>query len=298
MIKQSRLISKLALVLSFILATALGVPRSASAQSSTQIEFRGQITAISANTITVRGISVDISSAEVQGQLAVGSWVKVEGTLTTVTTVAAREVKVIPATMTPVGDEVELRGTITALASTTITVDGLIVDISNAEINVTLAIGLRVKVEGQFGTAGVLIARQVNALLPNDDQDNSSVGEVEFRGTITAVNGAILTVNGLSVDTSNAEIKGTLAVGKQVKVEGQLVSSKSVKAREVEVISSIRDRRGEDDSSDDQGDDRGDDNSGGGSGRGGDDDRGGDDRGGDRGGGRGGDDGGSGRGDD
>ncbi|MFN8421641.1 MAG: DUF5666 domain-containing protein, partial [Anaerolineae bacterium] len=213
------------------------------------------------------------------------------------TAVAAREVKVIPATMTPVGDEVELRGTITALASTTITVDGLIVDISNAEINVTLAIGLRVKVEGQFGTAGVLIARQVNALLPNDDQDNSSVGEVEFRGTITAVNGAILTVNGLSVDTSNAEIKGTLAVGKQVKVEGQLVSSKSVKAREVEVISSIRDRRGEDDSSDDQGDDRGDDNSGGGSGRGGDDDRGGDDRGGDRGG-RGGDDGGSGRGDD
>lgn len=58
--------------------------------------------------------------------------------------------------------------------------------------------------------------------------------QIEMYGTISAITGNLITVNGFSVDTTNAEIRGTLAVGTLVRVEGVL-SAGGITAREVQV---------------------------------------------------------------
>jgi len=64
---------------------------------------------------------------------------------------------------------------------------------------------------------------------------------VEIVGFVTAITPTTLTVNGMTVNTSRAEIKAVLRVGLKVKVEGTKLADGTVAAREVK-RATVRDR--------------------------------------------------------
>jgi hypothetical protein len=55
-----------------------------------------------------------------------------------------------------------------------------------------------------------------------DDDGDEEDASIEFSGEITAINGTVIVVNGLNVDTSSAALTGLLTVGAIVHVEGVL----------------------------------------------------------------------------
>ncbi len=77
----------------------------------------------------------------------------------------------------------------------------------------------------------------------NENEDNHNVaatpqagGKIEFSGQLTAINGNVLTVNGVSVVISSAtEVKGNPQVGDTVRVEGVLSVNGAIQAREVKL---------------------------------------------------------------
>ena len=79
------------------------------------------------------------------------------------------------------------------------TVGGLNVRITAAtEVKGTLQIGDRVKVHARPGTDGVLVAREVE-LAVRDDNDDNRPGEQEFTGVLSAINGDVWTIGGVAV---------------------------------------------------------------------------------------------------
>jgi hypothetical protein len=165
--------------------------------------------------------------------------------------------------------EFELTGTLDAIGSGTITINGQLIDISGAEIKNALVPGALVKVHLSL-VNGQWVAREVE-LAGNDDSSNDSArpaGEFEIYGTISEIGSGYIVVNGQRISTTGAEIEGPLAVGSFVKVHLSNVNGQWV-AREVE----LSDRTSGDDSSgsDDHG---GSDNSGSGSNNSGSDDSG------------------------
>ncbi len=161
-----------------------------------------------------------------------------------------------------VGAEIEFRGTLTAINGDTWTVNGIVVIVSaNTEIKGNLQVGDRVKVEGALRADGSVLAREIEVeaeaatATPVPNQR-----EVDFEGTLTAINGNTWTVNGLAVIVNaNTEIEDNPQIGDTVKVEGALQADGSVLAREIK-----KDHSGS----------GGDDNFGPGGGSGGDDDSG------------------------
>ena len=74
----------------------------------------------------------------------------------------------------------------------------------------------------------------------NEVEDNAA--GVEFRGTLSAINGNVLTINGMTVTISaTTEIKGTLKVGDMVKVEGFRATDNTVQAQEIKIVSQTSD---------------------------------------------------------
>jgi hypothetical protein len=65
---------------------------------------------------------------------------------------------------------------------------------------------------------------------------SSPTAIIEIQGAITALTDTTLVVNGLTVDISTAQKRGTLVVGAIVKVEGTLLADGTVKARQVKVV--------------------------------------------------------------
>ncbi len=298
--------------------TGIGLNPTQSSRPERGAEIRGLIRAMNGNTWTVEGFTVIISdTTEVKGTPMVGSPVKIAGTLQADGSLLAREVKVLEreGTRTPEAGKVEFRGLLRAINGDTWIIDGVTVIISRrTEIKGNPAVGDVVKVEGQRQGDGTVAAREIEVV--GRDATGTPVArvEIEFTGTLQAMDGGRFVVNGITVVLGpNAEVKGPLAVGDQVKVHGTPQADGSVIAREIERAdredSGGDDHDGEDNSgrgggNDDHsggnngGENRGGDDHGGSGGGGsddddhggGDDNGGGDDRGGGDDGGRGGDD--------
>jgi hypothetical protein len=84
--------------------------------------------------------------------------------------------------------------------------------------------------------------------------------EVELTGTIEAINGDILTINGQQVQVTNlTETKGTIAVGETVKVHAAADASGMLVAREIETATPGLDDNGNGDDSSEIDDDHGND---------------------------------------
>lgn len=123
---------------------------------------------------------------------------------------------------------IEFVGTIAAASGSTITVDSLQVDVSKAEVKIALTVGRVVKVEGYLLSPAKVQATEVKApKVSADDDENELVGRLDARDAGT------MRIAGLLFNTQQAEIKGNLVIGMQVKVHYRLLSGVRV-AREVE----------------------------------------------------------------
>lgn len=151
--------------------------------------------------------------------------------------------------------QIELVGEIEALSTTTLTINGQVVDISAAELNTTLAVGEVIKIEGTLEADGSIVALEVNPV----EEGELLPGEVEIIGPVKAFDTDSLTIGGLVIDISAAELEDALVleVGSVVKVHMSLVTDAS--GVESWVAREVQD--GTDDSQDDGSDDSNDDTS-------------------------------------
>lgn len=259
--------SLLVVALTLMLVSLIGLPKTfaQSGDDVIQIEFVGEIEALTTTTITINGQVIDISTAELNTALAVGEVVKVEGTLESDGSITARELYAVEDDDLLPG-EVEIIGPITALDGDTITIGGLVIHVAEAELSddLVLEVDAVVKVHMSLvaDTAGVesWVAREVKADDTSDDSqddgsddsndDSALPGEFEIVGTLTQTDGDTIVVSGLTIDITTAEIKGTLVVGALVKVHLSSVDGVLV-AREVE----LHDTQSSDDDSEDDGSD-------------------------------------------
>lgn len=267
--------SALVVVLTLLVATLIGLPKiyAQSGDDVIQIELVGEIEALSTTTLTINSQVVDISVAELNTTLAIGEVVKVEGTLEADGSIVAREVKSVEEGELLPG-EIEIVGPVEAFDTDSLTIGGLVIDITTAEVedSLVLEVGAIVKVHMSVVTDAVgvesWVAREVQDGTDDsqddssddstdDNSDDSPAGEFEIVGTLTSIDGDTIVVSGVTIDVASAEIKGILVEGALVKVHLSLVDGVLV-AREVELHDS---RPSDDDGSDDDSDDNGNDNS-------------------------------------
>ncbi|HYO88855.1 MAG TPA: DUF5666 domain-containing protein [Candidatus Limnocylindrales bacterium] len=130
---------------------------------------------------------------------------------------------------------IELVGLVTAVTPTTITVNGLVIDISTAVTTQLPVLGAAVKVEGSLDPAGVVLAREIRAvdLLGRGLQP----GEIELVGPLTAMTARTLTIAGFEMDTTSAEIYAGVGLGALVKVHATLNEQGNWIVREAEAAS-------------------------------------------------------------
>lgn len=180
-IKMRHWLAVVVMVLAALSMPSAATPAAAqqpTSQPSAQIEMYGTISAITGNLITVNGFSVDTTKAEIRGSLAVGTLVKIEGTINA-NLVTAREVLV--SIRIPRAGLFEISGVLTSLNNTTGVVAGITVDLTNAQFYRGVQVGAMVKVEGRFNAAGILAVREIKPFTPelegrssDDSKDDDS----------------------------------------------------------------------------------------------------------------------------
>ncbi len=134
--------------------------------------------------------------------------------------------------------EVELRGTITALTTSSFLLDGISVSYdSNTDIEVpggNLSEGLYVEVEGELDSISSIFAEEIEF----EDEDFDEGLELSLQGVISQyINLSNFTIDGQQVNASGASISpssATLTVGTNVEVQGDIVNDILI-AEQVEV---------------------------------------------------------------
>ncbi len=144
-------------------------------------------------------------------------------------------------------ESVEFIGFIQTLTDNHIVVNEQVIDITAAEINGLLEVGLAVRVEAILYPEGVLVATEVSVI-----EDGLLPGEFEVKGILESYGEATIVVSGLTFDITEAVIEDNLVVGDLVEVKGTLSEAGEWIAREVELAIPDDD---EDDSDDDSPDD-------------------------------------------
>jgi len=127
-------------------------------------------------------------------------------------------------------NQIEYTGVVQAASSASLTVDALVVDITNAQIKSLPVVGAIVKVEGTLNADGSITAREV-ALVTKTVQ----LGAAEITGVVADLTTTQITVAGLSIDISKAEIGTGVVVGAVVKVHATLTTGGTWSATEVRV---------------------------------------------------------------
>ena len=235
----------LAQILSVLIlqAALLGVLPHAFAQSdTTDVAIVGAISETGGVSLTVNGLAVDISQAQIDATLtlSVGEVVQVEGTLQADGSVLADTVSVPQSDLLP--GEVQIVGLLTGLDATAAVVNGMVFDITAATVDPTVLPGAVVRVIATPDpSTDVWTARelwQVGADEANGAADMGAgmvgTGDV-FRlvGTLDEVGDGYVVVAGVTLDTTNAQIEGLPVVGALVAVKVQ-VSDGVLVAVEVE----------------------------------------------------------------
>ncbi len=130
---------------------------------------------------------------------------------------------------------VEFTGRVEAMAPEAWTVSGQAVGITaQTEILGTIAVGDQVNVEAEVGPDGVLMAREINPAPGAEQSPQPAPDTFEFFGTIEAMAADSWTVSGQVVAiTLETEIRGTFAVGDEVKVHALVEADGSFTAVEI-----------------------------------------------------------------
>ncbi len=226
-------------------ATVAAQPISApEAEHPVEVSFKGSIESLSGDTLMVAGQTV-VKNAQtiVQGTLAVGAFVEVEGTLQSNNSVLAKSITVEHNGGEDVG-EVEFRAPIVSAPSAapwlgtwvvgdyTVVADGTtVIDVSRA----TPAVGVIAEVKATQKADGTLHADKIKTEDAAEFQN-----EAEFKGTISGLTGGPVNydmqVGDRHVTTDNkTQIVGTLANGALVEVLGSVQSDSSVLASRIQV---------------------------------------------------------------
>jgi len=256
---MSRLIRSFFILLILVPSILVGFTLVGAQDDATQIEIVGIIDAMTSSSITINDLVIDISVAEINTPLAVGTQVKVQGSLAAGGLIVAREVNDPlgngtgdDGTPNPV-DELEIRGVLSAINGTLYTIGEQVVDGSLAEIKAGVVVGAIVKAHASVSADGTWVAREIAAISPDDD-DFSDVTQIEYVGTLNAIGADSVLVDALTFITVNAQMSPALMVGILVKVEGTVVDGVLV-AHEVRPATA-------DDNSNDNSDDNGNDDNG------------------------------------
>ena len=134
----------------------------------------------------------------------------------------------------------EIRGTVDDILSdgpvVILVIDGLPISLSVlTDLDFDPEVGDSVKVEASFQPGGSLIAIEVEREEESGTEGTSEPRKVEIEGTVGTINlDGSLIVNGMTVSIdADAEIKGNLVVGAEVKLEGFLQEDGTVLALEL-----------------------------------------------------------------
>jgi len=236
MVKQQ--LHKTVLVISMAILLLLSTIPSL-AQTTDNVELIGIIESMTSTTITVNQQIINLTGAELNVPLEIGSLVKIEGNLSEAGEITAREVNA-PDENAQAG-EAELVGILESYDGSTMVINGQVVDVATAEVKVGIVIGELVKVHVTANNDGTWQAREAEptAVPTQDDStdDNSDdglrAGEFEIVGTLDEIGDGFVVISGQVIDVSTAEIKNLLVTGVLVKVHLQTVDGVLV-AREIE----------------------------------------------------------------
>ncbi|MGJ3237227.1 MAG: DUF5666 domain-containing protein [Anaerolineae bacterium] len=152
------------------------------------------------------------------------------------------------ATATP-RSSIEFTGDITDVTDTTVTVNGLVVIYTGAEIEVDLVIGQRVEIEGYFLEDGQIQATELDdpddpngnnpeatpevtpeatpevTAQPDDDDDDSDDDDtiIVIEGPVQSININIITIYNFEIEVDQSDLSLTvLQIGDVIRVEGAL----------------------------------------------------------------------------
>ena len=225
---------------------SLGKVEAEDVPEASKVEIEGTLESIDDedNTLVVNGIKVAVSAlSETQGELMVGSLVKVEGILRPDGSVRARELKGQGRAGTASGTEVRVEGVIERVTRDeagnieSVEVDGL-----------ALALGALTKVEGTMELGASVTATAIisdgeflaGKLESTAGSGNAEAAEVRIEGVIETfrldAEGQVeaVAVNGVEVAIGSfTKVEGAIVVGAAVEIQGG-VSENILVARKVE----------------------------------------------------------------
>jgi hypothetical protein len=200
-----------------------------------EIEFFGQVEAMSAGAWTIGGRAVAVTAqTEVKAAIQVGDAVKVHARVQADGSLVAREIEPAQGVAGEPGMLVEFTGVVEAMAADAWTVGGKSVAITaQTEIKGAITVGDTVKVHARVGADGALTAREIE--LADEGAPDVPGVEVEFRGAVEAMGDEAWAIGGMTFRvTAATEIEAGLQLGDLVKVHARLQSDGSLWAREIE----------------------------------------------------------------
>ncbi len=103
---------------------------------------------------------------------------------------------------------VEFYGAVQSANATALVINGQLIDISSAQINTSLVVGMVVHVWATTAPDGNLVAQQIDPVIPG-----IIPGLVEISGVIDQIDGSTLLVSGLRVSIAGAQVDFPLRVG-------------------------------------------------------------------------------------
>lgn len=185
----------------------------------------GRLTGVTPTSIVIGGIIYQLGPDLSTSGLQIGSQIEVVYRILSDESRIALQIKVLAPAPTPSVRQV--RGYIDDVDSGSITVAGqrFLFTGSTQFPAQPLAKGQYVRVTGHTSADGVsLFADQIELIF---------MGSTAFAGEITAVQGNIIIVNGTSVDTGQAQIKGRIQVGAWAEIAGKIKPDGTVLAESV-----------------------------------------------------------------
>lgn len=123
----------------------------------------------------------------------------------------------------------EFVGVVEAQTATSLTVNGVVFDISRAEVETGVAVGATVEVEARL-VNGAFVASEVDLA-----RAGGRSGEIELTGVVEAFDGATITVAGRTLNLAGAEVGPNIAVGQVVEVHLVPAGDNAWTVREVDL---------------------------------------------------------------
>lgn len=128
-------------------------------------------------------------------------------------------------------NEVEIVGTVTAMTPGMVVVNEQAIDLSQAEVKTTLALGAVVRVEGTLRPDGTILAREISAVADDDLQP----GELIIKGVLEMVDGDFFIIGGQRITVADAVVEAGVAIGVKVEVYASVADDGTWVARKVEL---------------------------------------------------------------